>query len=346
MNNITVLITLLVGCLVGCSDSDAQDELHRLCLSDSASPEALQACIQRGADVNAEFNPSGRPGERPLHVLVRQNRNPDAIEVLLDAGASLLSESEGGTPLHVACASNQNPEVIRLLLGAGVNRRSGMGSATPLMCAAGSNENAEVASLLLAAGADIEVASASYGRLFDRAIHYNRNPEVVATLIAAGAEVKPDALFAIFSWDPIWGLPYTRELRESRDRRDCKVIALLLEAGADVNARRDGGETSLHAAVRSGRRSHDVGPAVISALVAAGADINATDDDGNTPLHYAVRRPRSNRTNRGAVVALVDLGADVRLANNDGDTALDLAQRNNALANTDAIKALEAAANQ
>ena len=63
------------------------------------------------------------------------------------------------------------------------------------------------------------------------------------------------------------------------DRSD--VIALLLEAGADVNARSGGGRVPLHSAAGSGSLEH------VSLLLKAGADVNARDGVGNTLLHLA-----------------------------------------------------------
>jgi cytohesin len=59
------------------------------------------------------------------------------------------------------------------------------------------------------------------------------------------------------------------------------VVTLLLEAGADVNARSQNdhwGDTPLHAAAHGNRR------AIAEALIAAGADIHARNSRGLTPL--------------------------------------------------------------
>ena len=58
------------------------------------------------------------------------------------------------------------------------------------------------------------------------------------------------------------------------------VAAALLEAGANLEARDEDGWTHLHRAAQSGV------PSVVAALLDAGADFEARDESGRTPLHY------------------------------------------------------------
>lgn len=60
-----------------------------------------------------------------------------------------------------------------------------------------------------------------------------------------------------------------------------RIISLLLEAGADVNAFDHNGQTALHLATIYNF------PLVIYALLDAGADMNAVDRAGSTPLSLA-----------------------------------------------------------
>jgi hypothetical protein len=64
-----------------------------------------------------------------------------------------------------------------------------------------------------------------------------------------------------------------------------RMVALLLDHGADIDAKTNQGDTPLHYA--SWRFEYDL----IELLVANGADINATDKDGQTPLAYAMDSP-------------------------------------------------------
>ncbi|MBR1604047.1 MAG: ankyrin repeat domain-containing protein, partial [Synergistaceae bacterium] len=61
-----------------------------------------------------------------------------------------------------------------------------------------------------------------------------------------------------------------------------EVIKLLIDAGADVNARNEDGKTALMAAAR-----YNQNPEVIETLVDVGADVNARNEDGETARDYA-----------------------------------------------------------
>ena len=56
--------------------------------------------------------------------------------------------------------------------------------------------------------------------------------------------------------------------------------------GADVNAKRDDGDTPLHNASFKGYKE------IAELLIAKGADVNARRDDGKTPLDFAIRGGR------------------------------------------------------
>lgn len=66
-----------------------------------------------------------------------------------------------------------------------------------------------------------------------------------------------------------------------------QMVALLIDRGADVNARGDFGQTPLHFAVRNG---DEESLELVTLLVNAGADVEAQDDRlKNNPLGFALR---------------------------------------------------------
>jgi len=62
-----------------------------------------------------------------------------------------------------------------------------------------------------------------------------------------------------------------------------KLVALLLSAGANMNAAADGGWTALHWAAMRGH------PEVVRILLNGGAEVDPRAQDGSTPLYWAAR---------------------------------------------------------
>jgi ankyrin repeat protein len=69
------------------------------------------------------------------------------------------------------------------------------------------------------------------------------------------------------------------------------VIRILVNAGADVNARGGNGCTALHAAVywSSGKTVKYPGYSVVNELLAGGANPYMADDEGETPIDVALK---------------------------------------------------------
>ncbi|XP_042313630.1 poly [ADP-ribose] polymerase tankyrase-2 isoform X3 [Sceloporus undulatus] len=95
-------------------------------------------------------------------------------------------------------------------------------------------------------------------------------------------------------------------------RRD--VVEYLLQSGANVHARDDGGLIPLHNACSFGHAE------VVNLLLRHGADPNARDNWNYTPLHEAAIKGKID-----VCIVLLQHGADPTIRNTDGRTALDLA---------------------
>jgi len=72
--------------------------------------------------------------------------------------------------------------------------------------------------------------------------------------------------------------------RYVKPKNTIMVMQILLEAGADINAKNINGQTTLHFAAMRGNKE------ACKFLVSQGADINAVNRDGDTPLAFAFKR--------------------------------------------------------
>jgi len=105
-------------------------------------------------------------------------------------------------------------------------------------------------------------------------------------------------------------------------RGNRNALQELIDAGA-VNAEDKHGNTALRGA--AGRGS----VAEVRALLDAGADLEAKDDNGNTALMYAVGDEGRGigRDYAGVARLLIEAGADLEAKDSAGDTALMVAAR-------------------
>ena len=187
--------------------------------------------------------------------------------------------------------------------------------------------------LVCAAPAVGQVTCADWGSEF---FFRKATAEEVTRCIGAGVALSaPDALGT--TWLHV----------AARSTRDSAVIAVLVNAGVNVNARDRSGGTPLHeAAFRKNL-------AAVRALLEAGADVNARTAQDDTPLHRVMARRNSPGTlltiprdappqlrnadgpddlaefdlDTAIVAALVRAGADLEARNHRGETPLGAAGR-------------------
>ena len=262
--------------------------------------EMVKLLVEEDPNMNA----GGWP---PLCMAVDRN-NTDIAEYLIDHGANVNYPQDWG-PFHEACVLNI--DMAKLLLDRGADINSGY---CPPLHSAAMKGPKEVVELLVQRGADIN-AKDKWGNTPLYWVIYNianegrsidNNIEIMNLLIDNGADVKNNNNILLFAV-----------------KTGCiEAVQSLLEAGADINAKNDSGQTTLHIAARNGYKD------VAELLIDEGADINAKDNDGHTPLYIAVNN------NYKVAELLINKGADSSIKTESGQTLLQLTEQRKRMEST------------
>jgi len=99
-----------------------------------------------------------------------------------------------------------------------------------------------------------------------------------------------------------------------------ELARVLLDRGANVDAKNRTGMTALHLAAWN-----HCAP-VVRMLIDAGAAVDQVDDSGNTALHHAVHM-HTRDLDGTTIQVLIQAGADPRLKNRWGDSPIEVARR-------------------
>jgi ankyrin repeat protein len=292
--------------------------LHGACYG--GQMEMVKFLIAHGAQVDAK----SQGGSTPLVEAVAQN-NVQISQYLVDHGADVNSKDEDGkTPLFWA-AERGHAEATNFLIanGADVNAKMSDGT-TPLQAALDQGETA-TADILKAAGAGASGSSSSSssgGISSDEADEfYEAAKDGDFTKVKAMMARNPKFVNArepFLSLAPLHGACYGGQF---------EMVKYLIENGAEVDARSDGGSTPLVEAVAQNNVQ------ISKYLVAHGADVNSKDSDGKTPLFWAAERGHVDATK-----FLIAKGADVNAKMNDGTTPLGAALAENEQATAEILK--------
>lgn len=238
---------------------------------------------------------------------------PEMVEALLKAGADPGWKDEYGRDAMLFGAGSGSPKVVRLLLAAGLSGASADKYGDTALMAAAAAGNPQSVELLLRHGAQV---NATNGRR--------------QTALLSGATGDPG-----FSFEEAGR--YRPDIPPSQVRRG-EVMALLLGAGARINARGWFGETALFSLQANAVRALILGHANLEArdqwgrtplietasgeiagiLIKAGANVNARDEEGKTALIWAAENNQADK-----LEALVKAkGIRIEMRDDQGKTAL------------------------
>jgi ankyrin repeat protein len=230
----------------------------------SGKTEAMRMLIAAGAEVNVQ----DAKGNTPLHIAIPPENHQEAISLLLSNKADPnLRDVHGESPLHIALTLNRSPEIAQALLAGGsdVSMRN-MDGKTPLYLAV-EEDRINCIPILLAYGSDIFAADNEGITPFEKALL--TNSPILPSLITTETVHQTDS-----GGNTILHLAI-------KNRADTKTIGLILDQKANVNARNNEGNNSLHLAVRLNQRESG------ELLISRGADIFAANAKNESPLYLA-----------------------------------------------------------
>jgi len=243
------------------------------------SLDAMKVLVDAGANVNAA-NAFGATA------LMWCAGDLAKVRYLVEHGASVTARSKAGrTPLAIAATNDGSVEIAKLLIekGADVNAKDASGSS--VLELAGYVNNVDVARLLLAKGADPNTLDETkFTALMQAAGSSEHCAEIVKLLLDHGAKVN---VVSVDSVETVKNgkirIGRITALMMAASQADYRAAELLVNAGADVNAKDIRGLTPLGFAVATDHAD----ARIVRLLLAKGADPKIRSVDGETTLDWA-----------------------------------------------------------
>lgn len=263
----------------------------------------INSLLSLGIDINV----SNDSKETPLHVAVEE-QNVGVVKLLLSKNADVNTNAAfGNSPLDAAVNKKSIP-LIELLLSHGANPNSPGSMRQSAFYNSFKLDNTDLIKLFLEHGADVHVKNTWGRNALHMALNSRCSKEIIELLLTRNLDVNEPG---VVEWTPL----HDAVSQYSQSVECLDIVRLLVERGADVEAKNNHGETAMHIAVR------DKNIKVAEYLSSVGADVNCVKtSESSTPLLVALRSGDADTSRH-----LIEHGADPNAQNDKKDSPMSLA---------------------
>ena len=252
---------------------------------------------------NAQVQATNTDGDSPL-IFAAQHDGKQVIKELLEAGAFLSTCNKDGCTAILTASRHGSVRAVRTLIEAGADLdASNHEGNTPLLLSV-KHGFSYLAGELIRAGANSGTRNGQ-GKTALALASEEGYGKLTCQLVNCGAKLGGKISFFLC-------------LKKAVCDSDVHLLAQLVQAGASVNERGDGGLSCLHVAAGENL-------AAVRWLLDHGANVSATADNGFTPLHSVGMAGPFEQVE--IVELLLARGADPTAESKDRKTPLDLAKK-------------------